>query len=216
MANRRTVVCFGDSNTYGVVPSLARGGGHRFSPDRRWPGVMRRELGEGFDIIEEGHSGRTTVHDDPIDGAHKNGLRALPICLESHAPIDLVIVLLGVNDLKHRFGMGASDVADSIEVIVEYIRRSGAGPGGAAPAVLLIAPPPVQEVGRLGELFAGGAAKALRLGGLLADVAKRAGIAFLDAGTIIEVSAIDGVHYDSDAHKALGGAVAKATQGILG
>ena len=83
-------MCFGDSNTYGAIPTLARVGRHRFAPDRRWPGIMRRQLGSGWEVLEEGHPGRTTVHDDPIEGLHKNGLKALPVCLETHMPLDLV------------------------------------------------------------------------------------------------------------------------------
>ena len=142
MTQTRTIMCFGDSNTYGAIPTLARIGRHRFAPDRRWPGIMRRQLGNGWEVLEEGHPGRTTtVHDDPIEGLH-NGLKALPVCLETHMPLDLVILMLGTNDLKHRFSVTAADVADSIEVLVRGVHRSEAGHGGAAPAVLVVAPPP--------------------------------------------------------------------------
>ena len=137
MTQTRTIMCFGDSNTYGAIPTLARAGRHRFAPDRRWPGIMRKQLGNGWDVIEEGHGGRTTVHDDPIEGLHKNGLKALPVCLETHMPLDLVIVMLGTNDLKHRFSVTPSDVADSVELLVRTIQRSEAGHAGAPPAVLL-------------------------------------------------------------------------------
>ena len=102
MTQTRTIMCFGDSNTYGAIPTLARVGRHRFAPDRRWPGIMRRQLGTGWEVLEEGHPGRTTVHDDPIEGIHKNGLKALPVCLETHMPLDLVILMLGTNDLKQQ------------------------------------------------------------------------------------------------------------------
>lgn len=78
MIKVRTALCFGDSNTYGAVPTLTRGGGHRFAPDRRWPGILRRQLGSTWDVVEEGLPGRTTVREDPIEGGHKSGLRGLP------------------------------------------------------------------------------------------------------------------------------------------
>ena len=157
----RTLLCFGDSNTYGAVPTLARVGRHRFAPDRRWPGILRKQLGAGWQVIEEGHPSRTTLRDDPIEGSHKNGLRGLPISLESHMPVDLVILMLGTNDLKWRFAASPSDIADSIEVIAKAVMASETGPGGTAPAVMIIAPPPMQEVDWLAEMFLGGAAKSM-------------------------------------------------------
>ena len=208
----RTVLCYGDSNTYGAVPTLARAGRRRFAPDRRWPGILRRQLGQGWDVVEEGQPSRTTVRDDPIEGSHKNGLTALPVCLESHMPLDLVIVMLGTNDLKHRFAASANDIADSIEVLVKTIQRSEAGPAGAEPSVLIVAPPPMQEVDWLADMFLGGAAKSIQLGIKLADVARRCQAGFLDAGQVVETSTIDGIHLDSDAHRALGIALAKAAK----
>ncbi|MEP7239630.1 MAG: SGNH/GDSL hydrolase family protein [Devosia sp.] len=212
MTKIRTVLCFGDSNTYGAVPTLARSGRHRFGPERRWPGIMRRQLGSGWDVVEEGQPSRTTVREDPIEGVHKSGLRALPICLESHMPLDLVIVMLGTNDLKYRFAALPGDIADSVEIVVRTIQRSEAGPGGVPPRVILVAPPAIQEVDWLAEMFQGGAAKSLVLAGLLRAVAERCGTPFIDAGEFVESSAVDGLHLDSDAHRRLGIEVARAVQ----
>ena len=197
------------------MPTLARAGRHRFAPDRRWPGILRRQLGSRWEVIEEGQPSRTTVRDDPIEGGHKNGLRALPVCLELHMPLDLVILMLGTNDLKHRFAASASDIADSIEVIVKTIQRSEAGPAGVEPAVMVVAPPPMQEVDWLAEMFLGGAAKSLQLGPRLADAARRCRAAFVDAAEVVESSTVDGIHLDSDSHRALGTALAKAVLAVF-
>jgi lysophospholipase L1-like esterase len=103
-----TVLCFGDSNTHGSVPMHHRDDIRRFGPDERWPGVLRKELGAGFTVIEEGLPGRTTLRDDPIEGVYKNGLWYLRACLESHRPIDLMTLMLGTNDLKSRFAVHPS------------------------------------------------------------------------------------------------------------
>ena len=97
----RSVLCYGDSNTHGQIP----GGGPLDRHDRqtRWPGVLQSELGPSWYVIEEGLSGRTTVHDDPIEGPQKNGRTYLRPCAQSHAILDLVIIMLGTNDLKARF-----------------------------------------------------------------------------------------------------------------
>ncbi len=215
MKKVRTILCFGDSNTYGAVPTLARVGRHRFAPGRRWTGVLGRQLGSDWEIVEEGHPSRTTVRDDPIEGGHKNGLKALPISLESHMPLDLVILMLGTNDLKHRFAASPGDIADSIEVLVRTIQRSEAGRGGSEPRVLLVSPPPIQEVDWIGELFLGGAVKSRKLTAKLEDVASRCDAAFLDAGAIIESSTVDGIHLDDDAHRALGTALAAMVTGMF-
>jgi lysophospholipase L1-like esterase len=170
--------------------------------------VLRRQLGSDWEIVEEGHPSRTTVRDDPIEGWHKNGLKALPICLESHMPLDLVILMLGTNDLKHRFAASPVDISDSIEVLVNAIRRSEAGRGGSEPKVLVVSPPPIQEVDWMGELFLGGASKSRKLATKLKDVARRCDAAFLDAGAMVESSTVDGIHLDDDAHRALGMALA--------
>jgi len=215
MKRGRTILCFGDSNTYGAVPTLARIGRHRFARDRRWTGVMARQFDHGWQVIEEGHPSRTTVHADPIEGSHKNGLAALPVCLESHMPIDLVIVMLGTNDLKARFAVTPGDIADSIEIIIRTIQGSETGPDGNPPQVLIIIPPPLAEVGWFADMFKGGAEKSLRLGQLIAEMCARRRVPYFDAGSIIESSAVDGIHFDAEAHKGLGMALAETCKGLL-
>lgn len=216
MTQAKTVMCFGDSNTYGAIPTLARTGRHRFAPERRWPGVMRKQLGAGWEVLEEGHPGRTTVHEDPIEGPHKSGIKSLPVCLETHMPLDAIVLALGTNDLKHRFSLTPNDVADSVEVLVRFIQRSEASHGGDAPKVLVVAPPPLLEVDWFGQMFLGGAEKSKHLGRLFREAAQRSGAAYFDAGEVIESSTVDGIHFDSDAHRVLGTALAKAVQALAG
>ena len=206
----KTLLCYGDSNTHGTLPSNDPAIRRRLGPDERWPGIVRQRLGDGWLVVEEGLGGRTTVHDDPIFGAHRNGLSGLPIALESHQPIDLVVLMLGTNDLKVRFAMTAADIAGANAVLVERIQGAVAsGPGRKrAPNVLLVAPPHVLEVGEQVEIRAGAAAKSRRLGALLAEVARTYGIAFLDAAMVVAPSPIDGVHLEAPEHLKLGNAIA--------
>lgn len=213
--SERTVLCYGDSNTHGTVPMATLEDMARFAPAERWPGVMGAELGAGWRVIEEGLPGRTTVHPDPISGVHKNGLAVLPAVLESHRPIDLVVLMLGTNDLKWRFQVPAVEIGESVSRLVHVIHHSFAGPGGAAPKVLLLAPPTVLEVGCLGEIFAGAAEKSHRLAGVYAGIAQRHGLAFLDTGTVIVSSPVDGVHFDAPEHAKLGRAVAGAVKAMM-
>jgi lysophospholipase L1-like esterase len=134
--SERVVLCYGDSNTYGWDSET----GGRFPPDVRWPGVLAAELGSGWRVVEEGLGGRTTVHDDPLM-PHRNGLTYLAPCLCSHAPLDAVVLFLGTNDLKPRFGLPAGDVARGIGVLIEHVLASGAGPDWSAPSVVVLGLP---------------------------------------------------------------------------
>lgn len=204
----RSVLCFGDSNTHGTLAMHARGDLGRLPWHLRWPGVVSRALGEGWNVIEEGQPGRTTVHDDPVEGAHKNGLRALPVLLETHRPIDVVILMLGTNDLKARFSVTHNDIAPSIERLVSVVRTSHAGPDGRPPDVMIVAPVPVVEAGWLGGIFAGAAEKSSMLSHALEGLAARLGLSFVDAGTLAEVDPVDGVHITAEGHEAIGRAIA--------
>ena len=207
----KTVLCYGDSNTWGYDPAS----GERFPEDVRWPGVLASELGSEFRVIEEGLNARTTVRDDPVE-EHKNGKDYLRPCLESHRPLDLVIVALGVNDLKARFFASASDVADGAGVLVSIAQRSGAGPGGAAPAVLLVAPPPVGRLTELAEMFAGAGEKSRGFASQYRRVAEKHGCGLLDAGEVVRSSDLDGIHLEVGEHRKLGEAVAARVKEMLG
>ena len=211
----KTILCYGDSNTWGAVPLVVRDDVRRFGFTERWPGVLRQQLGGGYWVIEEGLNGRTTVHDDPIEGAHKNGRTYLEPCLESHHPIDLVIVMLGTNDLKARFAVPAADIAAGAGALAEIVLNSAAGPAGGPPRLLLMCPPPLAQLDLLADMFAGGREKSQGLSLHYRAVAEAAGCAFLDAGDVIACSAVDGIHFDADAHGLLGKRVAKLVPTLL-
>lgn len=198
----RTLLCFGDSNTHGTRPMDSLEGNGRFARRDRWTDQLAQAL-PGWEVIAEGHPGRTVVHDDPVEGAHRNGMRVLLAILESHKPIDLVLLMLGTNDLKERFSVNAMDIALSLENMTRLILRSDCGPQGGPPQVLLVAPPPITETGCLAEIFAGGAAKSKGLAPRIAAAAARQGVAFIDAGQHVHVSALDGIHYEAEAMPAL-------------
>jgi lysophospholipase L1-like esterase len=199
----KTVLCYGDSNTWGYEPAS----GDRFSEDLRWPGVLARELGSEFRVIEEGLNARTTVREDPVE-EYKNGKDYLRPCLESHRPLDVVIVALGVNDLKARFFASASDAADGAGILVTIAQRSGAGPDGSPPAVLLMAPPPVGRLTELAEMFAGAEEKSRGFARQYRRVAEKYGCELLDAGEQVRASDLDGIHLEVGEHRKLGEAVA--------
>ncbi len=169
-----------------------------------------------YRVIEEGLNGRTTVWDDPIEG-YKNGLTYLVPCLWTHHPLDAVIILLGTNDLKHRFSLTAYDIAQGAGVLARTALASGAGPGGGAPQVLLVAPPRLAPLtGHFCDLFRGGEAKAEHFAAEYRRVAEEVGCHYLDAGEVVQSSAMDGIHLEPEAHEELGEALAEIICDILG
>src|SRR5581483_11461610 len=132
----RVVLCYGDSNTLGWDATT----GSRFPQEVRWPGLLAAKLGDGWRVVEDGVGGRTTIYDDPVL-AGVNGLRGLEPALRANAPLDLVVLFLGTNDFKPQLGLAAGAVADGVRALVEHVLASDTGPGGAAPAVLVLGLP---------------------------------------------------------------------------
>jgi lysophospholipase L1-like esterase len=207
----KTVLCYGDSNTWGAVPMANWDDARRYAPAERWTGVMQAELGPGFQVIAEGLPGRTTAIEDPVEGAHLSGLPHFRPCLESHRPLDLVVMMLGTNDFKRRLGLEAEDVAIGVRRLLEELRVLDRF-GEPRPPVVLICPPPVEVAGIFVTMYAGAAVKSRKLAPLLKSLAAANGALFLDAGEIIAASPIDGIHLDAAAHAALGRAAAAAVR----
>ena len=214
-AQPRSIMAYGDSNTWGAVPQPYRGAGGRFGVTERWTRIAQATLGSGAIVFEEGLNGRTTCVDDPVEGKEKNGERFLPVALTTHMPIDLVVIMLGTNDLKARLSMPAGDIADGAGKLVDMVRRSNAGPEGRAPQVLLVAPAPLGRLTWLAEMFEGGSAKSRNFAAEYARIAEAFGVPFLDAGSIIASSDEDGIHLDAAAHRTLGLAVARRASELL-
>lgn len=212
----KTILAFGDSNTWGAKPVEKLGVIERHAHDDRWTSVMQAALGDAYRVIPEGLNARTTVFDDPIDGAHKNGRPYLFPCLESHAPLDLVIVALGVNDLKTRFAKTAWDIASGAGALLDIIANPPKPLVGGMPARLLVSPPPLGPLGVLAGQFAGMEAKSRELAANYATVAGMRDCHFLDAGAHVRASDIDGVHFMADQHAILGAAMAAKVREILG
>ena len=200
----------------GVHPGSAA----RYARHQRWTGVLQQTLGGDFVVIEEGLNSRTTVLDDPTK-PFKNGKDYLIPCLDSHAPLDLVILMLGTNDLKHRFGMSAFDIGANVATLLGLVKQSTCSCSGGAPRVLLMAPPPVGKLTVVGstnfpEIFRGAEEKSKMLGQVYRKFALEAGVAFLDTSEVIVSSDVDGIHFEADQHRKLGEAVAENGEAIAG
>lgn len=208
------VVCFGDSNTWGCPPMTQSEPLRRLPRSERWTGILAWRLtGTDFEVIEEGQSGRTTVFDDPIEGEHKNGSRTLVAVLESHDPVDLVILMLGTNDFKPFFGLSAFHSARGMSTIVQMIREAYLGYINAPPEILIVAPPKLGPAASR-EYWNDAVERCESLAAYLAQVAERSGAFFLDANRYC-AAGVDGVHIDVAGHRALGAAISDEVVSIL-
>lgn len=201
----RTILCYGDSNTWGCIPEAGEGEARRFPLEQRWPSVLARELGAGHQVVAEGLNGRTTVWDDPLEPG-RNGRTYLLPCLLSHSPVSLVVMMLGTNDLKFRIGARAGDIAQGAGLLLDDVLAAG------VPHALLVCPPPLAGED---EEFAGGLEKSRGLARHYAAVAAARGCAFIDAGEHIRSSELDGIHFDADQHERLGRVVAETVRASL-
>ncbi|TDU64249.1 lysophospholipase L1-like esterase [Prosthecobacter fusiformis] len=207
----KTILCFGDSNTWGYDPEGMKAPFPRRHPlEVRWTGVLARELGVGYRVIEEGQNGRTTVHEDPLNICRK-GKDYLPACLESHKPIDLVILMLGTNDLKTMFNMPPGEIAAGAGVLARMILGSNAGPADGPPKLLLVCPPPVGDLSHLPDIaarMADGTARSAKFPHYYAALATALNCAYLNSQDIVKPSALDGLHLEAEEHLKLGRALA--------
>lgn len=206
----KTILCYGDSNTWGYVPQI----GERYDHTTRWPMALKKLLNRNapeespaYWVVEEGLCGRTTCREDPV-GGDKNGLRQLLPILESHSPLDMVVLMLGTNDLKIRYSPCAYDIACGAGRLVTAVQDSRTGPGAARPRVLLICPPPTVDSPVFRDMFGDCGELSKKLPGFYAQFARETGAEFLDAGKIIQSSPTDGIHLDPEEHHKLAAAVA--------
>ena len=218
----KNILCFGDSNTWGYNGET----GARYPYEKRWTSILEHQLGSEYNIIVEGLNGRTTVWEDPFSPC-RNGSAALPYALLSHAPLDLIILMLGTNDTKNYYRNTAFSVGKGIRRLIEMIQASASGLDGKAPAVLLVSPallgkgdPERAPFDNREFLDLDGHDPSAVAEGLAAEYERKAeeyGCYFLNAADYAEAGDADGVHLTEESHSRLGEAVASKikTEGLL-
>ncbi len=214
----KTLLCFGDSNTWGYDPAATAVAPFpiRHAHDVRWTGVLARELGDGWRVIEEGQNGRTTVHDDPLNVA-RNGKTFLPACLESHKPLDLVVLMLGTNDLKNTFGVSPGEIATGASILAKMILQSDAGVNGETPQLLLVCPPAIGDMSRapeIAEKINDAQSRSMALPKHYEAIALQLGCAYLNSQEVVVPSPLDGIHLEAEEHAKLGKAIGAAVKSL--
>lgn len=204
----KTILCYGDSNTWGYNPETF----DRYPYDVRWTGRLQAMLSD-CRVLECGLNGRTTAFSDPLEPG-RNGLKYLPIALKTHDPIDLMLLMLGTNDCKCRHGVNAEEIALGMERLILTAQAVTLWGGRSNPRILVIAPPRMDMNGLEGSPMAAAfdktsEQKSRRLAACYAPLCKRLGVDFFDAGTVVpSMGPIDGTHLSADGHAALAQALA--------
>ncbi len=192
------IVCFGDSNTWGYSPQ-----GSRFDKNIRWPTVMAAGLGDDYTIIEEGLCGRTSDNPD-----------FFVKCIKKYYPFDMMVIMLGTNDLRPEFKFSANDIAENIGKLVELVLKYDYN-GGDVPKVIMVSPPYVKpgvSTSKNAYMFGLKEDCVERSKELIVPYKKKAdelGVYFLDAATYAEVSEIDSLHLDEEGHMDLANGIGK-------
>jgi lysophospholipase L1-like esterase len=202
----KSILCYGDSNTWGYDPAARS----RYEPSVRWPMVLQRLLGDSFRVIEEGLNGRTTVWEDPVEG-DKSGIRFLPTCLDSHSPLDLVVLMLGSNDLKRRFSVDAFDAAQGLRRLARLVGEHEYLPAGKVPRICIVSPPRIGRLsGEMLDMFGPDAeAKSAEFPRFYSRVARDLGCLFFDAAAVVEPGDHDSLHLSEAGHGKLARALAE-------
>ena len=198
----KTILCYGDSNTYGYIPE----NGMRYPKEIRYPGKLQILLGDDYHVIEEGCNGRTTIHDDPQDG-WKNGLDYLRPCLNSHKPVDIVVLMLGTNDLKDTFHLSAKEIADGAGILVDVIKEFCSEEQGFVPKIILVSPPEIGSGMRNSPFFSSFSEdpieRSKQFKKYYREVADEKGCIFFDAAKYIYPSEVDSLHLTPEGHATL-------------
>ena len=211
------VLCYGDSNTWGCIGKWVESDepSARYDTDTRWPTVLQQKLGEKFHVIEEGLGGRTTIYPHPTE-PWKNGEPYLTPCLHTHRPLDLVVIMLGTNDLQLKKDITAEELPNGISRLVDIVQsQKKTGRGNVPPKILIIAPIEVLPSSPEGRtaVYAKfrceiGTQLSRMLPAVYEQVAKEKGCYFLNAQDYAQPGPVDGVHFDAESHISLGRAVA--------
>ncbi len=133
--DRISVVCYGDSNTYGYEPDT----GGRYAPEIRWTTILQEKLGDHYEVIPEGLNGRTTAYDRPGAG-WKNGITSFVSCLGTHKPVDYLVIMLGTNDVAGGLGLTDEAIAKGMENLVVLAEETSPELQGYIPEIIVTVP----------------------------------------------------------------------------
>ena len=176
------VLCYGDSNTNGYDPRSCLGG--RYPKSVRWTALLEAD---GWKVFNEGQNGRCIPRRD---------LEITEAAQKIHqSKAEIVIIMLGSNDLLQRPDLGAEGCAKRMEYFLAALSQQPL----VSFKTLLIAPPPMApgawvEDDRL-------LTESRRLSDYYGNLAQKMRIGFANAGSWGVGLSYDGVHFSEQGHR---------------
>ena len=225
-AQSKRILVFGDSNTWGSTPRIVGQKVTRLSDDERWAGVLASSMSDrNIVIVADGLTGRTTDMDRKegvgavTAGSDFNGAKALRAAIAREMPLDLVIIMLGTNDLAPVYDKAPVAIAKSAMDLAAIVRASGGGAATAypAPQVLLVVPPAIGDISRppMNAVFSGAGPKSLLLAAAFLEAGRADQVPVFDASTATKTDGEDGIHLTLENHRSLGKALAPVVAAML-
>ena len=196
----KNILCFGDSNTWGYDPATQT----RFSKDIRWTGVLQQLLGSKYNVIEEGLNGRTTNVNEKQDHGlgyfrpFRSAMDLLSVLIETNSPLDLIIVMLGTNDLKTNFNQSSEMIAKNMRLVCESIIDNDYF---QSKSIILVSPTHINEESpNLLDSFIGTTQASQSFSNSYRKISDDLDLYFLDASESVKTNKIDGLHWDAMQH----------------
>lgn len=204
----KRILCYGDSNTWGYIS----GSDHlRYNENERWTKLLQKELGQNFEVIEEGLNSRTLCSTDDRPGKEgRNGFEYFKPCMDSHDKIDFIIIMLGTNELKNTFNNSAEDIVEMLDKYVEFILNYKSQIDKSRPEIVISGLPPVNEntdYSQKSNKYKGATEKCLNLSMLLEKYCKDKALTYVKNDDLSV--GVDGVHLTLESHKLLAERISK-------
>ena len=197
---------------YCADPADCADHGIRFNEDERWTCRLQTALGSDYLVTEEGLSGRTTVFVDPIHES-MDALSVAYSLLKSHEVIDLLIIMLGTNDVKERFNANAACIGAGMERLILKAKSVDCW-GTKAPNILVVAPPRIGDGFHDAVMGEGCVEKSKGVAEQFRIVAERQNVHFLNA-VDCEFNQVDFMHLTRKGHAQLAALLAKEVPTLL-
>lgn len=182
-----TIVCFGDSNTFGFNPQ----NGSRYSATQRWSGILKEKLKNHFNVIEAGCNNRTCYSVNQ-ESEELTGFKSLPKYINEQTKY--LILAVGLNDLQKFYTSSNDEIQNGITNLINISKNIN-----PEIEIIIFAPSRINK-NILNSYFSllfnkDAIEKSIIMNKIYKEVAKENDYFCLDLDEIVNTSEIDGLHY---------------------
>lgn len=205
--NAKRILCFGDSNTWGYVSGTKH---QRYPANIRWTGVLQNLLGNEYEIIEEGLNSRGILKGDDRPGKEcRVAMDYILPCLDSHDPLDYVLIMLGSNELKSELNLSTKEIGENLKLLIQTIQNRPSQFRDIKPEIIIIVPPVLNEnteYSQNNNKYVGAYEKSIEFKSVYSEIAKEFDLKIVDVQDQMMVG-VDGAHITEESHSILAKAI---------